>query len=168
MLCEKILGRVTDPQFAEYKIDYVEIEWHESYNKILRKTSKGGRDVAIRLDDEILKIGMKPGDVLGVDSDGTVIAVDIPETEVLVATVENVGKPTLLFAMAKTAYEIGNCHAPLFGGEKENQLVTIFTEPMEHLLSHLHHLGVKVERKTQKLDFSKQISSIVGHSHHHH
>lgn len=162
MLCEKILGRVTNPQFAEYKIDYVEVEWHESYNKILRKTSKAGRDVAIRLDDSILKIGMKPGDVLGVDSDGTVVAVDIPATEVLIATVEN----ATFFAMAKTAYEIGNCHAPLFAGEKDNQLVTIFNEPMEHLLSHLHHLGVKVERKVQKLDFSKQISSIVGHSHH--
>lgn len=161
MLCEKILGKTTDPEFKDRKIDCVDIDWHETYNKILRKKSRAGKDVAIRLGDEILKIGMKPGDVLGVDGDGTVVAVDVPATEVLVVTVEE-QEP---FYVAKAAYEIGNCHAPLFAGKEKFQFVTIFNEPMEHLLCHLH--GVKVERRTEKLDFSRQISSIVGHGHHH-
>lgn len=161
MLCEKILKNISDSEFEGNLIDYVEIEWHETYNKVLRKTSKAGRDIAIRLDDEILKIGMKPGDVLGYDTDGTAIVVDIPATDVLVVTIEN----TTSFNIAKAAYEIGNCHAPLFAGESENQFVTIFNEPMEHLLSHLHF--AKVEHKVQKLDFKKQISTIVGHGHHH-
>jgi len=161
MLCERIIGKVSDSKFDGYKIDYVELDWHETYNKILRKNSKNGKDIAIRLNDEILKIGMKPGDILGIDNEDTLIVVDILPTEVLIATVEN----QTPFNIAKTAYEIGNCHAPLFAGENDNQFVTIFNEPMEHLLSHLHHLGVKVERKIQKLDFTKQISSIVGHHH---
>lgn len=160
MLCEKILGKISDPAFSGKPVDSVDIDWHETYNKVLRKTSKGGRDVAIRLGDEILKIGMKPGDVLGED-DGTVIAVDVPATDVLVVTVTEPSP----FHIAKAAYEIGNCHAPLFAGQEENQFVTIFNEPMEHLLHHLH--GIKVERRTEKLDFSKQISTIVGHGHHH-
>ena len=161
MLCEKIIGRIEDSEFIGKPVDFVEIDWHETYNKILRKTSKSGRDVAIRLGDDILKIGMKPGDVLGVDSDGTVLAVEVPATDVLVVTVEE----SSAFNFAKVGYEIGNCHAPLFAGEADNQFVTIFNEPMEHLLSHLYH--VKVERKVQKLNFAKQISTIVGHGHSH-
>lgn len=161
MLCEKILGKITDSLYQGKPVDYVEIDWHETYNKLLRKTSKGGRDVAVRLGDEILKTGMKPGDVLGLDEDGTVVAVDVPATDVLVVTITEPSP----FHIAKAAYEIGNCHAPLFAGQEEHQFVTIYNQPMEHLLHHLH--GVKVERRTEKLDFSKQISSIVGHGHHH-
>ena len=162
MLCEKILGNLSEPEFKGKPVDYVDIDWHETYNKLLRKNSRGGRDVAIRLDDEVLKTGMKPGDVLGTDEDGTLIAVDVPATDVLVVTLTELSP----FTVAKTAYEIGNCHAPLFAGQEEFQFITIFNEPMEHLLHHLH--GVKVERKIEKLDFSKQISSIIGHGHHHH
>lgn len=162
MLCEKILGTLSEPQYKGKLVDYVDIDWHETYNKLLRKTSRAGRDVAIRLGDEVLKTGMKPGDILGIDEDGTLIAVDVLPADVLIVTV-TAATP---FNIAKTAYEIGNCHAPLFAGQEEFQFVTIFNEPMEHLLHHFH--GVKVERKTEKLDFSKQISSIVGHGHHHH
>lgn len=161
MLCEIILGKITDRLFKGKPTDYVEIEWHESYNKILRKTSRGGRDIAIRLGDEVLKTGMKPGDIIGVDSDGTLIVVDIPPTDVIIATLND----STPFNLAKIGYEIGNCHAPLFAGENENQFVTIYNEPMEHLLSHFNF--VSVEHKIQKLDFSKQISTIVGHGHHH-
>lgn len=160
MICEHIVGKVTDRQFQGKPVDYVEIEWHETYSKIHRVTSKGGRDVAIRLDDSILHIGLKPGDVLGVDKDGTVIAVDVPPTQVLVATL---AKPTP-FSCAKIGYEIGNCHAPLFAGDNDNEYITTYDRPMEVLLSKLN--GVTVTTRTQKLDFSKQISTIVGHSHH--
>lgn len=162
MLCEKILGTLSEPQYKGKLVDYVDIDWHETYNKLLRKTSRAGRDVAIRLGDEVLKTGMKPGDILGIDEDGTLIVVDVLPADVLIVTLT---EPTP-FNVAKAAYEIGNCHAPLFAGQEEFQFVTIFNEPMEHLLHHLH--GVKVEQKTEKLDFSKQISSIVGHGHHHH
>ena len=147
-------------------MDYVDFEWHETYSKLHRKTSRGGRDIAIHLDDSVLKTGIKPGDVLGVDADGTVIAADVEAADVLCA---KVGEPLFLRA-SKIAYEIGNCHAPLFAGKDDGELVTIYTEPMERLLKGLASGGysVEVEKRTEKLDFSKQISSIVGHSHHHH
>lgn len=162
MLCEKILGKTSDDEFKDKKVDYVEIEWHETYNKILRKTSRDGRDVAIRLGDEILKIGMKPEDVLGVDDDGTVVAVDVPPVKIIAAEILEPSP----FNFAKIGYEIGNCHAPLFAGKYANEFITIYNEPMEHLLNHLKF--VKTEIRTEKLDFSKQISTIVGHGHHHH
>ena len=162
MLCEKIIGKITDARFTGKPVDYVEIEWHETYSKLHRKTSAGGRDIAIRLDDTILHTGLKPGDVLGVDTDGTVIAVDVPPTQVLVAALSD---PTP-FALAKIGYEIGNCHAPLFMGNSEKEFITTYDRPMEVLLSKL--AGVTVTTRTQKLDFTKQISTIVGHSHHEH
>ena len=161
MICEKILGKVTDPEFNGKNIDYVELEWHETYNRILRKTSRSGRDIAIRMGDEILKTGMKTDDVIAQDKDGTVIAVDVAPVKIITATV--IDKNPLY--IAKTAYEIGNCHAPLFAGKEDYQLVTIFTEPMEHMLSHLDFIQIEVQ--TAKLDFTRQLSSIIGHGHHH-
>ena len=70
-------------------------------------------------------------------------------------------------AAAKIAYEIGNCHAPLFAGKSDSELITLYTEPMERLLKSLSGFSLSIERRTEKLDFSRQISSIVGHSHHH-
>ena len=160
MLCEKILGTLTDPQFAGKPVDYLQIPWHDTYNKLHRSMSNGGRDVAVRLDDTILHKGLKPGDVLGIDTDGTVIAVDVPATEVLVVTL-SAPSP---FSYAKIGYEIGNNHAPLFAGNNDAEFITTYNRPMEVLLQKLH--GVTVTKRIQKLDFSKQISTIVGHSHH--
>lgn len=159
MLCEKIIGKMGDADFAGKPLDYVDFEWHETYSKLHRKSSRGGRDVAIHFDDSVLKTGIKPGDVLGVDSDGTVIAADVEAADVICV---KVGEPLFLRA-SKIAYEIGNCHVPLFAGD-DGELVTIYTEPMERLLK---SFGAQVERRTQKLDFGRQISSVVGHSHHH-
>ena len=163
MIYTKILGKVDDENFKNRPVDYIDFEWHETYSKLHRKTSRSGRDVALSLDDSILKIGIKPGDVFGVDSDGSVIAADVLETDILSVRLENPN----FFSTAKVAYEIGNCHAPLFAGKDENELITIFNEPMQKLLEGLHGIKAKVERRNEKLDFSKQISSIVGHGHGH-
>ena len=163
MIYTKILGKLSDTVFQNKTVDYVDFEWHETYSKLHRKTSRGGRDVAISIDDSILKTGIKPGDVFGVDSDGTVIAADVLAADVISVKVENPD----FFSTAKVAYEIGNCHAPLFAGKGENELITIFNEPMQKLLEGLHGINIKVEKRNEKLGFSKQISSIVGHGHGH-
>ncbi|MBQ5570065.1 MAG: hypothetical protein IIT45_06420 [Treponema sp.] len=163
MIYTKILGKVDDEDFKNRPVDYIDFEWHETYSKLHRKISRSGRDVALSLDDSILKIGIKPGDVFGVDSDGSVIAADVLETDILSVRFENPN----FFSTAKVAYEIGNCHAPLFAGKDQNELITIFNEPMQKLLEGLHGIKAKVEKRNEKLDFSKQISSIVGHGHGH-
>ena len=45
MLCEQILGTLSDEQFKNLKVDYVDIEWHEAFKKLHKKTSKNGVDV---------------------------------------------------------------------------------------------------------------------------
>ncbi len=78
MICEKILGKIDDGRFNGMKSDYVDFEWHETYSKIHRKKTRTGLDVAIMLDDSILKIGIKPGDVLGIEGEIVIVADVLP------------------------------------------------------------------------------------------
>jgi urease accessory protein len=158
MLCEKIAGTVAD--FPGKKVDYVPIEWHETRKRIHRKTSSGGADIAIRLDDEILTRGIRQDDVFGVEGD-TVYAADIPAFEVLVMTVE-AGHAE---ARDKLCWEIGNKHAPLFWGDREGEFITPWDDPIEKLVRAIH--GVGVEKRMGKPDFSRAISGPALHGHHH-
>ena len=40
MICEKILGKLTDGEFSGKKVDYVDIHWDEAFKKLHRKTSQ--------------------------------------------------------------------------------------------------------------------------------
>ena len=42
MLVEKVIGNINDEQFKNSNIDYVDIEWHEAFKKLHRKTSQSG------------------------------------------------------------------------------------------------------------------------------
>lgn len=64
MLCEKILGKLEEMDVKGRRVEYVEIEWHEAFKKIHRKTSDQGTDVGIRMDDSVLARGLFQGDVI--------------------------------------------------------------------------------------------------------
>ena len=49
MICDRILGKVSDTQFAGLEIDYVDVEWHEAFSRLHRKISQMGEDVGIRM-----------------------------------------------------------------------------------------------------------------------
>ena len=57
ILCEKILGSMADPAFADCQADYVEIEWHEAYKRLHQKTTGSGLEIGIRLATDILTRG---------------------------------------------------------------------------------------------------------------
>ena len=42
MLIEKIIGNINDKQFEGKNIDYIDIEWHEAFKKLHKKTSQSG------------------------------------------------------------------------------------------------------------------------------
>ena len=86
MLCEKVLGKLSDEKFKDLKVDYVDIDWYDAFKKLHKKVSAEGREVGIRLDNDILTKGLNQDDVLGVDGD-TVVAVNIPPCDVIVAKV---------------------------------------------------------------------------------
>lgn len=158
MVCENILGKLSDIDVTGKAVDYVEIEWHEAFKKLHRKVTDGGREIGIRMDDEVLTKGLFQDDVIYMDEE-VVIAVSTPPCEVIEVSLteghEMMG--------AKVCYEVGNRHAPLFWGEN-GTYITIYDEPMLVMLSKIH--GVVAEKKVAKLDFDKRISAAI-HNHHH-
>lgn len=156
MLVEKVIGKISDEEFTGKNIDYVDIEWHESFKKLHKKISKNGLEVGIKLDNDILTKGLRQGDVLGVNED-TIIVVNIPSAKALVINVDDNN------LISKVCYEIGNRHATLFRGETYNQFITIFDDPMKIMLE---KIGVSVEEKEVKFDFEKSISSSINNHHH--
>ena len=69
MICEKILGKLTDDEFAGKKVDYVDFQWDEAFKKLHRKVSRGGVDVGVNMDDTVLTRGLLQDDVLAVEGD---------------------------------------------------------------------------------------------------
>lgn len=159
MLCEKILGKLSELDTQGKSVEYVDIEWHEAFKRIHKKMTKTGIEVGIRLDDSVLSRGLYEGDVVYAD-DKLIIAVHTPPCEVIKISV----RPDHAFMVAKTCYEIGNRHAPLFYGDDEFSFITPYNEPMLLMISKLH--GVSAEKAVEKLDFDKRISATV-HNHHH-
>ena len=161
LLCEEILGTLSDEKFAGLEVDYVDIEWHEAFKKLHKKKSMAGRDVGVQLGNDILTKGLNQDDVLAVDGN-TVVAVNIPETLAFVIDVDDVHMAT------KVCYEIGNKHATVFWGETDYQYIVPqqdqhINKPMKALME---KLGVKVELKSVKLNFKKSISSSINaHTH---
>lgn len=156
MLCEKIIGNISEEKYKNYEIDYVDIEWHDAFKKIHKLKSRSGEDVGIKLDDSILKRGLTDGDVLGI-SENKIFAVNIKESKWIYVKVNDED------LIPKVCYEIGNRHATLLKGEGKNEFITIYDEPMEHMLK---HLGAEVMVKTMKVDFNRRISSSVNNHHH--
>ena len=156
MLVEKIIGNVNDEQFKNSNIDYVDIEWHEAFKKLHRKTSQNGIEVGIKLDNDILTKGLRQGDVLAINDD-SIIAVNIPKDKALVVKVDD------NHLIPKVCYEIGNRHATLFEGNNHNEFITVYSEPMKEMLE---KIGANVSVENVQFDFNKSISaSINAHQH---
>ena len=156
MLVEKVIGDINDEQFKNKNIDYVDIEWHEAFKKLHKKTSQSGIEVGIKLDNDILTRGLRQGDILAMNEDN-IIAVNIPKDKALVVKVDDT------HLVPKVCYEIGNRHATLFEGNNHNEFITIYSEPMKEMLE---KIGANVSVEEVQFDFDKSISSSIN-SHHH-
>ena len=156
MLVEKVIGNINDEQFKNSNIDYVDIEWHEAFKKLHRKTSQSGIEVGIKLDNDILTRGLRQGDVLAINEDN-VIAVNIPKDKALVVKVDDT------HLVPKVCYEIGNRHATLIEGSSHNEFITIYSEPMKEMLE---KIGANVTVEEIQFDFNKSISSSINAHHH--
>lgn len=176
MLCEEVLGNLSDEEWAGLvadgaTVDYVDVDWHEAFKKLHRKTSAGGREVGVRLGDWVLSRGLSEGDVLGVEEgpDGgeNIVAVRLLPTKCLVVQVAE-DHP---FMLARVGWEVGNTHTPLFWGENGFELLCEYTEPVERLLTGLH--AVTVTAAERVLDPARRVSSSAhvhphgGHGHGH-
>ena len=48
MLCEQILGKLPDFDLSGKTVEYVNIEWHEAFKKIHKKTTDHGTEIGNR------------------------------------------------------------------------------------------------------------------------
>ena len=156
MLVEKVIGNINDEQFKNKNIDYIDIEWHEAFKKLHKKTSQSGIEVGIKLDNDILTRGLRQGDILAMNEDN-IIAVNIPKDKALVVKVDDT------HLVPKVCYEIGNRHATLFEGNNHNEFITIYSEPMKEMLE---KIGANVSIEEVQFDFDKSISSSINAHHH--
>jgi urease accessory protein len=139
MIIEKTLGKLGDAAFAGRAADTLDIEWFNAHKKIDRRTTRGRKDVGIRLDGPAALRGLSQGDVVfdcgggdgggggdgsnggsgGGDADGCVgeddiIAVNIIPCECIAVRARGTAQ------LVRLCYEIGNRHAPFFYGDRES------------------------------------------------
>ncbi|MDA3978775.1 MULTISPECIES: urease accessory protein UreE [Gallibacterium] len=154
-IMEQIFGKLEDlkkeGKITQQSIDYVPIQWFESERNILRKTSKGNREIAFRL----LKEGqrLQHHDVVFIN-DSLVIAIEIIPSEVIVLS------PKTLPEMARACYEIGNKHSPLFLDGDE--ILLPYDKPMFEWLS---AAGFAPKQEQRRLSQALRANSAQGHYH---
>lgn len=150
MIIKEIIGNIENSQEEGLTIDPFELEWFETNKRILRKKSKGGRELALRF----LKEGkqLKEGDILFREGN-KVIAVQIIPCEAIVFS------PKSLLEMGTICYEIGNKHLPLF--IQKDEILVPYEDPLFRWLT---VSGYQPRKEVKKLtDMLK--STVSPHRH---
>lgn len=98
MIAEKILGHLHE---TDKGVDTVTVEWFERDKRLLKKTSKKGVEIGIRVGKPL-----NDGDILYED-EKRVIAVEMAECELIKITVSDIVE------MGRLCFEIGNRHISL-------------------------------------------------------
>ncbi|WP_026882585.1 urease accessory protein UreE [Clostridium akagii] len=147
MLIDKILGNIKDTNNATKDIDEIFVDWFDVDKKILKKTSKNGKDIGIKLTKPSK---LNDGDIIYSDSKEIVI-ITIPQCEAISI------RPKTMEEMGKICYEIGNKHIPLFLNGDE--IIVNYDEPLFKLLE---KKGFKPNKTMQKL------TNALEHHHHEH
>lgn len=105
----RIVGHLDDPAYAGRVVDQIEVRWGEASRRVLRRSSRGGLDVAIDLEADGY---LADGAVLH-DDGVTAVAVSRPTEVCLVVTVQPGGAERLLDTAVRLGHLFGNQHIPL-------------------------------------------------------
>ncbi|MDR1278287.1 MAG: urease accessory protein UreE [Treponema sp.] len=165
ILVEDVLGSAGESCFAGREPDYLDIEWYNTRKKIDRRNSRSGADVGIRMKEALYRRGLRQGDVIYA-GERMVLLVNIIPCPCL--SLKPAAGPVELIRLG---YEIGNRHAPLFGGDGPDEFLLPFDEPMKRMLE---KLGCTVLVRETRLLPENRVSaaqgfvSSSGHHHEHH
>ncbi|MCW3467815.1 urease accessory protein UreE [Chitinophaga nivalis] len=83
--------------------DVLDIEWYETEKHLLRRSTRSGKEVAIRKNN---RIPLEDGDVIWMD-DSAYICINILPCECIVI------RPANMYEMGVVCFEIGNRHIPV-------------------------------------------------------
>lgn len=135
----KIVSEITNNakhrDLSGKKIDYFDLEWYETTRKVLRKTTRGGEEMAFRILKENFRV--KHLDILFEDDDTIILASIIPAPAVIV-------QPTTMLEMGTICYEIGNQHIPIF--IEDNEVILPYEDPIFKLLDKSGYKPMKGKR----------------------
>lgn len=123
MICKEVIGNVDSYPIGNKTKDVLNLEWHETTKRIMRKKSEAGQEVVIKFLREGIRL--KEGDILYEDAD-KVVVVNILPCDVIQVT------PRSIYEMGTVCYEIGNKHLPLF--IQDDSVLIPYEKPLEHLL----------------------------------
>lgn len=87
MILTHVCGTLSDAAYAGKGVDPLQLDYADAQKHLLRRTTRGGRDIALRLSPEAQLRGLHDGDVLLEDED-TVVAIEILPVLSLVARPE--------------------------------------------------------------------------------
>lgn len=147
MLVKNILGNINNSEIGTKYIDEVAIEWYEVDKRILKKQSKKGMEVGIKLEKPYK---LQDGDILFFDEKEILIVSIIPCDTISII-------PESMKAMGKICYEIGNKHIPLFFHDDE--ILVNYDEPLMKLLE---KQGFNPKKAVRKL-----VNGLEQHCHSH-
>lgn len=150
MLIQEKIGHIASYGINGRRLDVLPVEWYETNKRILRRPTRGGRELALKFLEE--SPALTDGDILYAD-EYTVIMVDILPCETLVIRMSSP------HAIAAICYEIGNRHLPLF--MEPDELLVPAEEPLFRWLS---ANGYDVRREDRKLLHPLR-STIAPHGH---
>jgi len=150
MVVQEKIGNLTSFAVDGRTVDLFPVEWYETNKRILRRPTRGGRELALKFLQE--SPALCDGDVLHAD-DTAVIVVEILPCETLVI------RMTAPQDIASICYEIGNRHLPLFIDAGE--LLVPAEDPIHRWLI---ASGYDVRREDRKLLHPLR-STVAAHAH---
>lgn len=150
MLIREKIGNAGSFDIMGRVVDWLEVEWYETGKRILRRRTRGGRELALKFLRESPLL--MQGDVLYAD-EAVVIMVELLACPVLAIPMGDMRE------VASICYETGNRHLPLYieGGV----LLAPLDEP---LFRWLVASSFRVSREERKLLYPLR-STVSPHSH---
>jgi urease accessory protein len=137
MLAQQKSGNINTVELNGREIDWLPLEWYETAKRVMRKRTRGGKDIAFKFLNENPQLG--EGDIVWED-EVVVVAITVLPCNCIVV------QPDTMFEMASLCYEIGNKHLPLF--YEQEQLLVPFEMPLYKLLL---AQGYKVQQQSRQL-----------------
>lgn len=107
MILTHVCGTLADAPYAGKKVDPLQLDYADAQKRLLRRTTREGRDIALRLSPEAQLRGLQDGDVLLEEGD-TVVAVEILPVMALVAKPEGARLPVSATRLATAMHRSMN------------------------------------------------------------
>ncbi|MBJ7882006.1 urease accessory protein UreE [Gelidibacter salicanalis] len=148
-IISEILGNLKSRKSISKEIDFFDLEWFETTRKILRKETRNGEEVAIRILKE--KFRIKHLDIFFEDDTKVIVANVLPADAVVV-------QPVNMREMGTICYEIGNQHIPIF--IENNEIIIPFENPIYNLLKRAGYSPLKEKRIFENMLKAAPVHSI--------